>query len=179
MATSTVAQGKVILADKEGKKIPLGWAVDDNGLPTEDPAAALRGAMLPFGGPKGYGISLIIEILCSALAGAYMSPDTKSFWRDFEEPQGLGFFIGVLDIGKILSLGEFEERMDEILDRIKDSPKAQGVSEIFIPGEIEKRNAEKAKSEGIELGENVIADLVSLAKELGVSPDLLAAIEED
>jgi len=173
MATCTVAQGKVILANKEGNKIPFGWAIDEKGNPTDDPAAALKGAMLPFGGPKGYGISLIIEILCSALTGAYMSPDTKSFWRDFENPQGLGFFMGVLDISKILPLDEFKKRTDEILDRIKNSPKAEGVSEIFIPGEIEQRNRKLANESGIELGSNVYSELVALANEYGVSADIL------
>lgn len=176
MATCTVAQGKVILANKEGKKIPHGWAIDERGNSTDDPTAALKGAMLPFGGPKGYGIGLIIEILCSALTGAYMSPDTKSFWKDFENPQGLGFFMGVMDISKILPLEEFKKRTDEILDRIKNSPKAEGVNEIFIPGEIEKNNMKRAQDSGIELGNNVYADLVALANEYGVSAEILKPI---
>ncbi len=176
MATCTVAQGKVILAEKEGKKIPFGWAIDDRGLPTDDPSAALKGAMLPFGGPKGYGIGLIIELLCSALAGAYMSPDTKSFWRDFENPQGLGFFIGVLDINKIIPIDSFTERMDEVLDRIKNSPKAEGTEEIFIPGEIEQRNTVSAYKSGIEIGTGVYTDLIALAEEYGVPKEMLKPI---
>lgn len=178
MATCTVAQGKVILAEKEGKKIPFGWAIDDRGLPTDDPSAALKGAMLPFGGPKGYGIGLIIEILCSALTGAYMSPDTKSFWRDFENPQGLGFFMGVLDISKIIPLELFTERVDAMLDRIKNSPKAEGTEEIFIPGEIEQRNTVSANESGIEIGTGVYADLIALAEEYGVPKEMLKTVQE-
>lgn len=71
MATSAVARGKVTLARKNGQSIPLGWGVDKDGNPTTDPAAVLDGgAMLPVGGPKGYAISLIIDILCSCVAGS-------------------------------------------------------------------------------------------------------------
>lgn len=173
MATCTVAQGKVILAGKEGKKIPLGWAIGPDGAPTDDPAQALKGAMLPFGGPKGYGISLIIEVLCSALSGAFMSPDTKSFWNDFENPQNLGFFLGTMDIAQLTDYETFLMRADEIYDRIKESPRAPGVETIYIPGEIEKRSEEKAAAEGIEIGQGVYQDLVLLAQEYGVDAGLL------
>lgn len=177
MATCTVAQGKVILAGKEGKKIPLGWAIGPDGAPTDDPAAALKGAMLPFGGPKGYGISLIIEVLCSALSGAFMSPDTRSFWNDFENPQGLGFFLGTMDIAQVTDYEAFLDRADAIYDRIKDSPKAPGVDTIYIPGELEARSEEAAARDGIEIGQGVYNDLIALAEEYGVDPALLKEME--
>ena len=173
MATCPVAKGKVILAEKEGKKIPLGWAVGPDGSPTDDPKAALQGAMLPFGGAKGYGISLVIEVLCSVLSGAPISKDTRSFWNDFERPQDLGFFLGVMDIAALLPLELFLDRVDEVFDRIKALPKAPGVEEIYLPGEIEALHTWQTQTAGVELGEGVYQDLLKLAEEYGVSPSLL------
>jgi len=168
MATSVVAQGKVILAEKEGKRIPDSWAVDEEGSPTTDPAKALKGAMLPFGGPKGYAIAFIIEILCSTLSGAYNSREINNFWRDFKNPQGLGYFMGVINIGKIVPVDVFKNRMDHLLDDIKNCPPAPGAPEVFIPGEIENRTAAKLLSEGIELSDRVALDLMTLGGSYGV-----------
>ena len=97
MACSVVAQGKVILAAKEKKdSIPAGWAVDENGDMTTDPETALKGAMLPFGGPKGYAIAFIVDILTSALSGALNSTKIRSYWTNFKEPQDLGISLGLL-----------------------------------------------------------------------------------
>ena len=169
MATSSVAQGKVILAQKEGKPIPSGWAVDDQGRDTTDPAAALKGSMLPFGGPKGYALGLIIDILCATLSGANSSRGIPSFWNDFENPQNLGFFMGVMDISRITSLDDFRSNTTALFDEIKSSPRAPGVDEIFIPGELEERAHSRAQQDGIELGAAVVADLKALGDEYGVS----------
>ncbi len=169
MASSVVAQGKVILAEKEGKSIPNTWAVDKEGLPTTSPNDALNGAMLPFGGPKGYAIAFIIDIMCSALSGAYDSNHINNFWRDFENPQNLGLFMGVFDIGKIMSIEIFNQRMDSMIEEIKSCPPSPGNESVYIPGEIENIKYQKADDKGIELGDAVIEDLIGLASDYSIS----------
>ena len=169
MASSVVAQGKVILAVKEGKEsIPAGWAVDKDGQPTTDPQAALEGAMLPFGGPKGYAIAFIIDILCSSLSGAFSSTEINSFWNDMKNPQGLGLFMGAWNVEHFLPGGVFTERVDELFAKMKSCPPADGCNEVFIPGEIEYRNYLAAHKNGIELDMAVVDDLKKLADEYGV-----------
>ncbi len=168
MATSVVARGKVVLAQKEHKSIPGNWCVDANGAPTTDPARALEGAMLPFGGPKGYAISLLIDILCSSLGGALDCRRTNHFWDDFENPQNVGYFMGAVDISKILPFEAFADKVDSMFDEFKACPPAPGVKEVMIPGEIEHLNYLKNIKEGIELSELVVADLVGVAEKYGV-----------
>jgi LDH2 family malate/lactate/ureidoglycolate dehydrogenase len=170
MATSTVAQGKIILAAKEGKKtIPADWAVDPEGKPTTDPELALKGAMLPFGGAKGYGLALIIDILCATLSGALTSAHVNSFWKDFERPQNIGFFLGAWDIATVMPMDHFEARMTALLDEIKACPPAPGHAEVFYPGEIEHRREAASRRDGIALGPAVIDDLTRLGTEYGVA----------
>jgi len=160
MATSVVARGKVVLAKKEGKQIPADWGVDKNGIPTTDPDDILNGgAMLPFGGPKGYAISLMIDLMCSGLAGALNCRETPGFWDDFEHPQNVGYFICVIDPSKFMEKDTFLKRVDEILDDFKACPTAPGVKEVMIPGEIEANKYKSGLADGIELSETVIRDL--------------------
>ncbi len=170
MATSTVAQGKIILAAKEGAtEIPGHWAVDENGQPTTDPQAALRGAMLPFGGAKGYAIALIIDVLCSALGGSAPSTGIHSFWDDFERPQNVGFFMGAWSIAHFMPLPEFHKRIDALFTTLKSSPPAPGFDEVCIPGEGEQRRAEQGRREGLAYAPAVMADLSALAQEYKVA----------
>ena len=170
MATSTVAQGKIILAAKEGKKtIPSDWAVDPDGNPTTDPQLALKGAMLPFGGAKGYGLALIIDILVAVLSGALTSAHTNNFWKDFEHPQNLGFFLGAWNIASVMPLPEFEQRMEALLGEMKGCPPAPGYTEVFYPGEIEHRREQASLRDGVALGPAVVEDLAKLGAEYGVS----------
>ncbi len=171
MATSLVAQGKIILARKEGRSVPLGWGLDQEGRLSSDPNCILSGGtLLPFGGPKGYGIALAIEILCACAAGAAKSTEMGSMYN-FERTQNTGFVLGAFDLSKIVDMDSFSESVSQLFDEIKSSPKAEGVPEIFIPGEIEDRKYLKAKEEGIELSDAVAGELRDLSEELGIPFD--------
>ncbi len=177
MATSIVARGKVVLAKKEGKSIPADWGVDKHGTPTADPDAILDGgAMLPFGGPKGYGISLAIDLICSCLAGAFNSRQTPGFWDDFEHPQNIGYFLFALDVGKFLPRDAFESKVDAMLDEFKACPTAPGVKEVMIPGEIEAEKYRGGVEAGVELSTAVVEDLVNVGKEYGIPADFSLGI---
>lgn len=169
MATSVVARGKVVLAQKEGHAIPEGWAVDKNGAPTTDPDAVMDGgSMLPFGGPKGYAISLFIDLMASALGGSLNGRNTSHFWTDYENPQNIGYFMVVIDPSAFLPEEEFLSRTDDIFDEFKNCPTAPGVREVMIPGEIEGMRQETAMKEGIELSEAVVQELRKVGEKYGV-----------
>lgn len=164
MATSVVAQGKVILAHQQGaKSIPSGWAVDPEGRPTTDPTAALKGAMLPFGGAKGYGIALMIDLFCGALAGANTGTTINSFWTDFKNPQGLGLFLGAWNLDVLGESTVVRARVDALLDEIKATSTVEGVSEVFYAGEIEHRRAEQARREGLQFDATVAKQITEVA----------------
>lgn len=170
MATSVVARGKVVLAQKEGREIPLGWAVDRTGTDTTDPNAVLDGGcMLPFGGAKGYAISLLIDLLCSCLGGALNCRTTPHFWTDYDHPQNVGYFLVVIDPSKFLPLDEFKERVDNLLEEFKGCPPAPGVDRVYIPGEIEANKEQLSHQLGIELSDAVAAELRQVGESFGVT----------
>jgi LDH2 family malate/lactate/ureidoglycolate dehydrogenase len=168
MATSVVAQGKIILAGKEGKKIPFGWAITKNGDPTDDPKAALEGTVLPFGGPKGYSIALLLDVLSGVLSGAAFGPYLANMWNDFKNPQNVGHCFGVMDVETFLPLDDFKGKMDTMIRDIKTSPRAKGVEEIFLPGEMEHRKREQRLADGIPLGPKTYADLAEIGHRMGL-----------
>jgi LDH2 family malate/lactate/ureidoglycolate dehydrogenase len=159
MATSVVARGKIIFAAQKGEDIPLGWAIDKYGNPTTDANKALEGSVLPLGGAKGYGISMLVDILCGVLTGAGFGRYVNNMYENWDEPQNVGhFFIG-LDIAKFMPVESFKARIDQYFDEIKSEPTAPGTQEILIPGELEHRSTLMRMREGIELPENVEQEL--------------------
>lgn len=172
MATSVVARGKVVLAQKEGKSIPKGWAVDKYGADTTDPNEVLDGGyMLPFGGPKGYAISLFIDLMCSCLGGADNCRTTSHFWSDYDRPQNIGYFMYVIDPSKFVPDGSFTNRVDDMLEEFKNCPTAPGVDRVYIPGEIEAGKGRNSMADGIELSDAVADELRRVGAEYGVAAD--------
>ncbi len=168
MATSVVARGKIIVAAQKGEDIPLGWAIDKDGNPTTDAFAALEGSVLPVGGPKGYGISMFIDILAGVLTGAGFGRYVNNMYENWEEPQNVGHFYLAIDINRFIPIETFKERMDLYIREIKAEPKAIGITEILIPGEIEHRLVLKRKKEGIVLPIKVVEELTELGKRYGL-----------
>lgn len=168
MAPSTVAMGKVILAAKLGKSIPEGWAITKEGKPTTDPVEGQQGTVVPIGGPKGYGLSLFIDIFSGILSGAQFGPHLNNMWNDFKNPQNVGHFFCVVDISKFVELDVFKSRVEQMVSEIKSLPKSEGVSEIFVPGEIEHRRKAERKEKGIVLSDVVYEELKTLGKENNV-----------
>jgi LDH2 family malate/lactate/ureidoglycolate dehydrogenase len=168
MATSIVARGKIILAAERDEPIPEGWAVDKQGNPTTDARAALEGSVLPFGGPKGYAISLMIDIMSGTLTGAGFGPRVNNLYDNFDEPQNVGAFFQLIDIGHFVEPATFKARVDRMIEEIKSSRKAAGTEEIFLPGEIEFLTEQERMVSGIPVGAETIAEL----KEVGRSCDV-------
>lgn len=113
-STSAVALGKITMAKAAGEKIPLGWAVDENGAPTDDPEAALRGALVSAGGYKGWGLGLMVEMFAAGLTGSVNSLDVKGLKLADGKPHDLGQFYIIIDPGTHAdTLGARFERVAE------------------------------------------------------------------
>lgn len=169
---SVVSSGKLILCRKKGEKIPLGWAFDKDGLPTDDPYAGYEGggSLAPVGGHKGYGLVLIHEMLTAVLTGGKWTRYIKSLYE--EDPsgiQGTCHSFMALDPECFIGREEFKKNMDAYIKSIKESAKAPGVEEILVPGEPEYRTEQKFLKEGIPLAPNTSRELAELAAALGLS----------
>lgn len=170
MSSSTVARGNIILAAKEGRTIPEGWAIDSQGRPTTDARAALDGAVLPMAGPKGYAMALAVEILSGILSGSAYGPRVGWIYDESTGPVDIGHFFLAVDINRLMPLPQFLGRMDHMTREIKDSPRAEGVNEILIPGERRTRSAVKRSAEGIPVSRQLLDELNKLALDFGVKP---------
>ena len=168
MATSIVARGKIILAAERGESIPEGWAIDVHGNQTTDAQEALQGSVLPFGGPKGYALSLMIDIMAGALTGAGFGPRVNSLYDNFDEPQDVGAFFQLIDISQFANPPAFKANIDRMIEEIKTSRRAPGTEEIFLPGEIEYRTEQERLVSGIPVGATTVAELQEVGRTCGV-----------
>ena len=168
-STAESSEGAIRLHLNLGKPVPSGWIVDSGGTPTSDPAAFYgppKGAILPFGGSKGYrgfALAILVEVLGGILGGSSTL---------MKQPgNGLGFIV--LDIGAFLDPEHFNTLVGEMRDYIKSSPPAPGHDEVFLPGEPDYRNMERRRRDGISIDGNTWEQIVAAASAVGVgSPEL-------
>lgn len=151
MATSTVAKGRVILATKERRTVPLDWGINRAGEPTSDPEEILEGALLPVAGPKGYALALIIDVLSGVLTGSLFGSSVRDMYEDFGSPQGIGHFMLAIDISRFMDLMIWKARMDDMISSLKLSQPAEGFAAILLPGEPEYMVYKERRQRGIPL----------------------------
>ncbi len=175
MATSVVALGKVLVARDRGVSIPEGWGLDENGNPTTDPKELA--ALLPMAGPKGSGMALLFECMASIMAGNPLVLPVLS--GELDETRTTGHVgrmarhnqncvIAAIDISRFIDLDTYKEEVDQLVDRLKTLPRAEGVDEILMPGEREEKvYAERMKS-GIPVPSGTLAALEKVAAELHI-----------
>ena len=179
MATSVVPRGKLEVYDRQGKTMPLGWAVDKTGRGTGDAhvvldalSKRLGGGILPLGGEgeehsghKGYGLALMVDVLSGVLSGSAtgLGVDVN------KEKPNVGHFFMALDPAAFRPLDEFKRDMDRLARELKDSPKAEGQSRIYVHGEKSYARMEKYRREGIPLGGKVVESMKQVGSEIGVS----------
>ncbi|MGH2370282.1 MAG: Ldh family oxidoreductase, partial [Chloroflexota bacterium] len=144
MAPSVVAGSKVQMAQARGEKIPLDWAFDAEGNPTDDPEKAFKeGTLAPIGGPKGVGLGIAADILCAVLSGGR--------YGEGQAERGGGQVVQAIDIEHFQPLGEFTARMDRMVDYIKSSKAKPGAPGVFVPGELEYQRRQEYQRSGIPL----------------------------
>ena len=167
MATSVVAFGKIDhVAKEEGTSIPAEWGVDAVGEPTTDPNAVA--ALRPLGGPKGYGLGLVVDVLSGLLSGAGPSTSVGELYDDYDEPMRLGHFFAAIDVGAFRYVDEFKAEMGAMIDDLKAQETRDGYDEIMLPGEIESRTMAANLEAGVPIREGVREDLEALAVEYDV-----------
>lgn len=168
LATSLVARGNIIAAQKRGESIPQGWALDPDGNPTTDASAALLGTVLTMGGHKGYALAVMVEALSSVLSGAAVGSGIGSMYKNMDRKQDVGHFFCLLDIDAFIDVAEFKHRIDGMIDGIKGCKKRPGVDEIFVPGERSSRTVAENRKNGVNLDTATLKELRELASEFDV-----------
>lgn len=156
LSLSEVARGKVMLAAKEGKPIPAGWALDADGEPTTDAKAALAGSMLPIGAvssPKGAMLALVVELLVTALIGANFGFEASSFFVDEGNRPGIGQAFVVIDPGALAGQAHYLERVEVLVaEMLKDDG-------VRLPGARREALRRQAEREGLSVAATMIASL--------------------
>lgn len=173
MATSTTPYNRITMYKELGRSVPLGWGTDANGNPSTDPNVIRQ--LFPLGGTreqgshKGYGLSMMVEVLCGVLSGGWAqhfeSPD-----QSFEGYSQIGdaHFLAAFRIDLFQPIDEFKRGMDAMIRALHAAPKAQGQNRIYVPGEIEFETEQQRRATGIPLPQNVVETLHGLSNEFGV-----------
>ncbi len=157
LSMSKVARGKIMIAAKNGDKIPQDWAVDKDGKQTTDAEAALAGTMLPLGGAKGAALTLIIEMLAATLTGSNYGFEATSFFSEKGAPPSIGQFFFIVD-PNIFGNGEFELRVETLLQAILDQ------SGTRLPGQRRFKIRDRSEKIGLEVSDEMILEFRNRAK---------------
>jgi LDH2 family malate/lactate/ureidoglycolate dehydrogenase len=168
MATTTVALNKIVKAGAGGEKsIPIGWAMDSEGNPSTDTAAALEGLLMPLGGYKGSGLGLMVEVLCGVLGGGAMSNEVGGV-HILDRPMNTSQMFMAIEVARFMPLEEFNARMETLIKIVKSSRPAHGFEEVLVAGDPEWRAEASRTQGGIPIEASVWSKLLELADELEV-----------
>jgi (2R)-3-sulfolactate dehydrogenase (NADP+) len=157
LSLSEVARGKLMVAAREGKSIPLGWALDKAGNPTTDPKQGLEGMMLPAGGVKGAMLALVVELLCCALTGARMGFEADTFFADEGNRPRIGQAFLAIDPAALAGSEVYAERVETLVAVMLQDPA------VRLPGARRRAMADAAAREGVEIPQALLDQLRSLA----------------
>ena len=157
LSLTEVVRGKIMLYAKEGKPIPLGWAVDKDGNPTTDPRAALTGSLSAIGGAKGTALALMVEVLAVALTGAAFSFENDSYFEPGGKPR-IGHAIIAIDPDPLAGAESYLSRLEVLISKILAE---EGVR---LPGTRRQQAAARARADGIEIAEPLLGELRTLTR---------------
>ncbi len=173
-ATTTVPRGKLEVYERKDKPLNPGWAIDAEGRETLDPAKGIKGGLLPLGGigvenggHKGYGLSLLVDILCGVLAGGAFG-DALPIASEGPQPGKISHFFAAFRIDGFRDVGKFKRDLDKELRDFKNSEKAPGSERIYVAGEIEHEKTLYNREHGVPIHVKVWDGLEKLSGELGV-----------
>jgi uncharacterized oxidoreductase len=177
MATSAVAQGKMRVAHNKGEKVAAGLLIDDRGNPTDDPRYAVvppLGAILPFGGHKGYGVALACELLGGALSGG----GTWHYEESSKQRVLNGMLAIVIDPARLGTAAPFAGESRQFLDWLRKSAVGPGFDKVRIAGEPEREMRARREKEGIPVDETTWAEIQAAGAKLKLKKEALQQIAE-
>jgi LDH2 family malate/lactate/ureidoglycolate dehydrogenase len=172
ISLSAVAGGKLLVAAKNGEEIPLGWATDSDGRPTTDPKVGFDGFLLPVGGHKGFGLSLLVDILCGLITGGSFQHQLKSMYRYPNDPSNTAHLMIVINPMVIIGKEQMKERMADFTSTIKASPMWDPNDEMLLPGELEFRKEQERRRDGIPIPIRLYEELATIGTELELNAAL-------
>ena len=156
LSLTEVTRGKIMVFAKEGKPIPLGWAVDKDGNPTTDAKAALTGSLNAIGGAKGAALALMVEVLCVALTGAAFSFENDSYFEPGNKPR-IGHAILAIDPGALAGNDSYFSRLEMMIENML---RDEGVR---LPGMRRQKLVAAARAGGLQVGDAQVSELLALA----------------
>lgn len=175
MATTVAAYGKVKAKAQRGEMMPEGWMIDRQGKPLLDPTKSDEGFLLPIGGYKGYGLSLIVGILAGTLNGAAMGSQVIDFNKDFTTTTNTGQAIAIIDPSAFGDIDEFKQNVDRLVRELRGADRMPGVDRIWLPGEQSHQKRIDHEKNGVLLAPSLVKQLCELALQLKISP--LSAVQ--
>ena len=170
MATTVAAYGKVKAKAQRGEQMPVGWMIDRLGQPLTDPKRAEEGFLMPIGGYKGYGLSLIVGLLAGTLNGAAMGSEVVDFNHDDVSPTNTGQAVMAIDLSAFGDVAEFKARVDKLVRELRASERMPGVERIWLPGEQSHEKRLRNERDGIPLPPALLAQLEAFARDMGIPP---------
>ncbi len=171
-ATSSLAGSTVRQYLDQGKQLPEGLAIGPDGEPETDPEKIGKASLMPFGGAKGYGLSLMVEILSGILSGAGFSNSVNSTYSNFKEKSNSGHCMIAIDIEKFMPLEEYYGRFESLVGILKLS---NPENEVLLPGEVRWKSYEYNSEHGITIPEKIIADLTAISDKYKIECPWLVA----
>ncbi len=170
IATSAVAGGKVYAAHQRGEAIPSTWLIDRQGQPTTDGSLyPHHAALAPMAGHKGYGFALLAEVLAGVLTGGAITTQIGSWmFDDPAQPSKHNAAFIALDVAMIAPPDEFQTRMQSLAEELRSAPPAEGVTQVFLPGDLEHRRLNSSRETGIPLPPDVVEKLLLVAEQTGI-----------
>jgi LDH2 family malate/lactate/ureidoglycolate dehydrogenase len=168
MATTVAAYGKVKAKAQKGEMMPEGWMIDFKGQPLLDPKRSEEGFLLPIGGYKGYGLSLIVGILAGTLNNAAMGRSVIDFNHDDSSVTNTGQAIAIIDPAAFGEPQAFKERVDQLIKELKASKKMPGVERIWLPGEQSALKCADYTNNGIPISDGLKKQLDAVSEKLGI-----------
>ena len=166
MATSASAGSTIRQCIENNEELPSGIAIDKLGNSIKNPKDVENGTILPFGGAKGYGLSLMVEILSGIITGAGFSHGVKSMYKNMEESGNNGHFFIAIDINKLIPLSTYNERIETFIKLLRNS--GSDSRKVLFPGELRWETYEKNKKSGLTINPDTTAELKKLANNYGV-----------
>jgi LDH2 family malate/lactate/ureidoglycolate dehydrogenase len=168
MATSEAAMGKIRMAEKAGEAIPATWAVRSDGSSTTNAAEAIAGMLLPSGGPKGFGLAFVVDLMCGLLSGGATGSAVQPLYGDFARPYDCSHLFIAIDIAHFGDPASIRTAAASAADRIRGGKRAAGVAQLFAPGEPEWRKRQCAAGQ-VDLTPAVADMLTQYAREFGLA----------